>query len=61
MLVLSLKMQPGKDQTSQGRAVVQFVEHWTGDQRVASSSLTAGGVIVLCPEARHFIHCLVLV
>ena len=27
----------------------------------ASSRLTAGGVIVLCPLGRHFIRCLVLV
>ena len=31
------------------------------DQRVASSRLTAGGVIVLCFGATHFILCLVLV
>ena len=29
--------------------------------RVASSRITAGSVTVLCPQARHFIHCLVLV
>ena len=33
----------------------------TGDRRVASSSLTAGVVTVLCPLARHIIGCLVLV
>ena len=32
-----------------------------GDRRVDSSSLTDGGVPVLCPWARHFIHCLLLV
>ena len=32
----------------------------TRDQRVASSSLTSGGVTVLCSWARHFIRCLVL-
>ena len=36
-------------------------EHWTGDQRVASLRLAASGVTVLCPLARHFIRCLVLV
>ena len=35
----------------------QLVEH----RRVASSSLTAGGVTVLCSWARNFIRCLVLV
>ena len=28
---------------------------WDGDPKIASSSLTAGGVTVLCPLARHFI------
>ena len=41
--------------------MAQFVEQWTGDQRVSSSRLTAGGVSVLCPQARHFILCLALV
>ena len=38
-----------------------LVEHYTGDQRVAGWSLTAGRVTVLCPGARRFIRCLVLV
>ena len=33
----------------------QLVERWTGDRMVAGSSLTIGGVTVLCPCARHFI------
>ena len=41
--------------------VAQLVECYTGDPRVASSTLTAGGATVLCPSARHFILCLVLV
>ena len=28
-----------------------------GGAKAASSSLTAGGVTLLCPRARHFIHC----
>ena len=32
-----------------------------GDQRIASSSLTPCGIIVICPRARHFIRCLTLV
>ena len=38
-----------------------MVECLTGDGRVASLDLTAGGVAVLCPQARHTIPCLVLV
>ena len=30
-------------------AVAQWIEHYTGDEWVASSSLTAGGIILLCP------------
>ena len=41
-------------------AVAQLVKHLTGDQRFSSLRLTDGGVIVLCPSARHFIYCLVL-
>ena len=37
--------------------MAHLVEHETGDQRFASSSLTAGGVTVLCPSARHVVHC----
>ena len=42
-------------------AVAQLVKCSTGDQRVVSSRHTAGVVTVLCPSARHFIRCLVLV
>ena len=41
--------------------VAQLVECQTGDRRVTSWILTDCGVPVLCPWARHFIHCLVLV
>ena len=41
--------------------VAQSVEHYTGDWRVVSSRLTVCRVTVLCPWARHFICCLVLV
>ena len=61
MLQLPLKVSKlfayGQDQS----AVVQLVERLTWDQTFDSSRLTAGGVTVLCPLARHFIHCLVLV
>ena len=40
-------------------AVAQLVERFTEDRRVASSRLT--GDTVLCPCAKHFILCLVLV
>ena len=39
----------------------QSVEFQTRDRRVASSSLTAGGVTALCFEQDTFIRCLVLV
>ena len=38
----------------------ELVEYETGDRRVASLRLTAGGVSVLCPLARYFICCFVL-
>ena len=41
--------------------MAQLVERKTGDRKVASLSQTAGGVNVLCPLARYFIRCLVLV
>ena len=33
--------------------MAQLVERWTGDLRVASLKLAAGGVTVLCPSALH--------
>ena len=39
----------------------QLVECLTGDLRVTNWDLTAGGVTMLCPPARHIIRCLVLV
>ena len=39
----------------------QLVEHHTEDRGVASSSLTTGGVTLLCPWAKHVIRCLILV
>ena len=41
--------------------IAQLVERLAGDQRVAGLSLTASTVTVLCPLARYFISCLVLV
>ena len=41
--------------------VAQWVERQTGDPWIAYSSFIASGVTVLCPWARHFIRCLVLV
>ena len=41
--------------------VAELVEHQTGDSLgVASLRLTAGGVTVLYPSARHFIGCLLV-
>ena len=45
-------MCPSKEMVTvenQSFRLFTLVEHKTGDQRVASSRLTAGGVIVLCP------------
>ena len=41
--------------------MAQLVEGLTGNRMVASLCLTASGVTVLFPQARHFIRCLVLV
>ena len=41
--------------------MVDMIERWTADQRVARSSLNAGGVTMLCPWARVFIRCSLLV
>ena len=41
--------------------MAELVEHLTGDQRAACSSLTACGVIMLCNLLMHCIRCLLLV
>ena len=50
----SMERSECSDSVAIGRAL-------TGDRRVAGLSLIANGVTVLCPGARHYIRCLVLV
>ena len=40
---------------------LRFFKELKNGSKGVSSSLTSGGVTVLCPWTRHFIRCLVLV
>ena len=55
-LVLSVKYN-----TDLWSTVAQLEMRETGNRRIASLRLTASGVTVFCPSAKHFFCCIVLV